>query len=265
MKTRFRQPLPPLRWRRLALYILCAIGVILIMGILRNCGPGSTLPEQKKGFSGGDTIDVAVVYGPGSYYLREGKLSGINYEKLTRMRDSLGWKLRLWPVVSAQEALDALSEGRYDVVASLPSDNTVKKRYLTTDEVYLDRLVLIQGMPETGRKSVKSALDLAGDTIHVERGSAAARRIHNLAREIGDTITVIEEDLGEEYLTMKVATGEMQFAVVNEQTARKMKETRYPELDTDTPVAFTQFQVWVVRRDNSSLLESINASLRQLK
>lgn len=249
-----------------ALYIFAVILVLVIMGLLRNCSAPDTLPHFKQGFSEGDTLDVAVVYAPGSYALSGDTLSGENYRLLSQLKDSLHWRLRLWPVVSAREALEALSAGQYDIVASLPSDHELKSKFLTTDEVYLDRLVLIQRSNPSDGEPVKSALDLARDTIHVEKDSPAKRRIINLSHEIGDTIFIAEEEsIGEEYLVMKTAAGQWRFAVVNEQTAKKMKESRYPELNIDTPVAFTQFQVWVLRPTDTLLKQHLDSALRVIR
>lgn len=255
----------PKRNRQVALYLLLLILVLVIAGILRNCNGPHRLAPADRGFSEGDTIDVAVVYGPGSYAMSGDTLTGENYRLLTLMRDSLGMKMRLWPVVSAAETLESLENGRYDVLASMPSDNDLKTHVLTTHEVWLDKLVLVQRPPMGDEKNITSALDLAKDTVHVEKGSAAERRIHNLMREIGDTIYIVaEENMGEEYLAMNTATGRFRFAVINEQTAKAMKKNRYPLLNIDTPVAFTQFQVWAVRRNDTGLLKRLNAAIDSL-
>ncbi len=255
----------PKRTRHIALYILLLIAVFVILGVLRNCKGPDTLAPVEKGNSAGDTLDVAVVYGPGSYSISGDTLSGNNYRRLTQLKDSLGWKLRLWPVVSATETLPALEAGQYDIIASMPSDTDLKKRFLTTREVWLDKLVLVQRKIE-GEKSITSALDLAKDTVYVESGSAAERRLHNLMREIGDTIYIkSEEGVGEEYLGIGIATGRYKYAVINEQTAKLLKEGRYPELDINTPVAFTQFQVWVLRGNETDLLKRLNAALDSLE
>lgn len=255
----------PKRHRQIALYLLLLILVLVLVGVMKNCSGPSRLAPTEKGFSEGDTLDVAVVYGPGSYALSGDTLTGENYRLLTLLRDSLGMKLRLWPVVSASETLPSLESGQYDILASMPSDNDLKTRVLTTHEVWLDKLVLIQRPAAGNERPITSALDLAKDTVHVEKGSAAERRLHNLMKEIGDTIYIAaEENMGEEYLAMNTATGRFRFAVVNSRMAEAMKNNRYPLLNIDTPVAFTQFQVWAVRRNDTALLKKLNAALDSL-
>lgn len=215
-----------------------------------------------------DTIHAAIVYGPDSYRVLTSEdgndsIIGINYHLLADLQDSLGVKVVMHPVIDRETALAKVSSGEYDILASLPADNYLKKKYLTTDEVYLDRMVLLQKRNHNGTLSAMSALDLDGDTIHLEKGSSAKRRIENLQKEIGGTINIIEEpELSEEYLAMKVANGTWKYTVVNEKIAQQMKE-QYPDLDFSTPVSFTQFQVWVMPQGRDSLLNIVNNYLSQ--
>lgn len=248
--------------KRVVVYIFLIVAVLVVAGLIRSLREPNSLGTPLRGFSQGDTLDVAVVYGPGSYELRGDTLAGENYSRLVRLRDSLGWPLRMWPVVSAVEALPALAEGRYDIVASLPSDNDLKTKFLTTDEVWLDRLVLVQRPPHGGESRISSALGLAGDTVHVEAGSSAERRLHNLMKEIGDTIYIVSHPSeGDEYLGIQTAVGKYRFAVINNEVAKRLKTGAYPQLDASTPVAFTQFQVWAIRPNDTELLRKLNEAI----
>ena len=253
-----------MRWGRIGVYAVLLILALCAMAALRHCpGQGKCAAPVK----GTDTIHAAVVYGPNSFRVLESadgndSITGINYQLLKALEDSLqGVKVVLHPVIDRDEALAKVASGTYDILASLPADNHLKKTFLTTDDVYLDRMVLLQKKNSSGLLPARSALDLENDTVHVERGSAATRRLENLQREIGGKIHVVEEDgLSEEYLAMKVATGVWKYAVVNERTAEDMKG-QYPDLDYSTPVSFTQFQVWVLPIGRDTLLSKINRFL----
>lgn len=242
------------------LLVLVIVAMVGLRGIVKR-GGGMPAGEQT------DTIHAALVYGPQSYRVimrEEGNdsIDGINYRLLSQLEDSLGVKVVLHPVIDREQALAKVATGEYDILASLPADNDLKKKYLTTEEVYLDRMVLLQKRRADGTLKAQSALDLAGDTIHVERGSAAKRRLENLEKEIGGKITIIEEpELSEEYLAMKVGDGTWRYTVVNEKTAGQMKE-QYPDLDYSTPVSFTQFQVWVLPQGSDTLLNRLNRFIR---
>lgn len=244
------------------LLLLIVIGAMIGIRFASKKNSGKIIPVAAS-----DTIRAAVVYGPNSYRVLttadgNDSIVGINYHLLKALQDSLGVVVEMHPVIERDEALVKVAAGYYDILASLPADNYLKENFLTTDEVCLDKLVLIQRRNADGSLPARSALALASDSVHVEKGSSAVRRIENLSKEIGEPIFIIEEEgLSEEYITMKVATGGWKYAVVNEKIADSM-ESNYPDLDYSTPVSFTQFQVWVLPIGRDSLLHNINNFLK---
>lgn len=250
---------------QIAVYALLLIIVIIAMFGLKRMSKGHSVinnaPKE-------DTIHAAVVYGPNSYRVLTSddgndSIIGINYHLLKGLEKELGVKVMLHPVIDRDDAMLKVKNGTYDILASLPADLYLKDTYLTTNDIYLDRMVLLQKRKPNGALSVRSSLDLDGDTIHVEKGSAAKRRLENLEKEIGGKIAIIEEpELSEEYLAMKIADGTWKYTVINEKTAEKMKE-QYPDLDYSTPVSFTQFQLWIMPQGRDSLLNLVNAYLKK--
>lgn len=258
------KPIHNVRKGQIILYVLLLLIFIGAMAGLRVLSGHKSATVREGNLS--DTIRAAVVYGPNSYRVLtsadgQDSIVGINYHLLRELRDSLGIVLEMYPVINRDEALAKVQSGEYDILASLPADNYLKQNFLTTNEICLDKLVLLQRRNPDGTKPVGSALELAGDTVHLEKGSASIRRIENLSKEIGDSIHIAEEEgLSEEYMAMKVARGAWKYAVVNEKTAEDMSST-YPNLDYSTPVSFTQFQVWVLNSRRDELLKRINALL----
>lgn len=245
---------------RIILYLILLLAALSAMASLRDCRR-HRLPAVETGSSGGDTLDVGILYGPLSYYMRGDTISGINYDIIRLLGRDLGRPVRFWPVVNITDGLRRLSHHRFHILASLPSGNSHKDRFIFTRSVFLDRLVLVQLPGADGKPTVTSALHLAGDTVYIPADSPAADRLRNLSREIGEHVEIMERrDLSEEYLCMKVATGELKYAVVNEKTALAMKEN-YPALDIENPVSFTQFQVWALNRADTTLLRSIDSWL----
>ena len=248
------------KYSQTLLYILLLIGALLLMGLVRRCGTSGPLPFVMKGDSGGDTLDVGILYGPMSFYTYDDTLGGLNYDLLNIMERETGQPVRLWPVASLSDALDRLQNGKFSMIASLPSDKSVKDRFLTTKSVFLDRLVLLQLADSSGKTSIHSVLDLGQDTIYIPKDSPAAARLENLSSETDIDIPFIETDLSEEYLCMKVASGELPLAVVNEKLARIMHQT-YPLLSYANPISFTQFQVWLLNPADSLLLRRVDSFL----
>ncbi len=253
------------RTMQIAVYALLLIIVIIAMFGLRHMSKGHAIHDNSVKE---DTIHAAIVYGPNSYRVLTSEdgndsIIGINYHLLKELEKELGTKVVLYPVIDRDDAMEKVRTGKYDILASLPADLYLKENYLTTGDIYLDRMVLLQKRQPNGTLSARSSLDLDGDTIHVEKGSAAKRRLENLQKEIGGSITIIEEpELSEEYLAMKVANGSWKYTVINEKTAEQMK-AQYPDLDYSTPVSFTQFQIWIMPQGRDSLLNLVNKFLEK--
>lgn len=253
------------RYGQTILYLLLLLMVVCIMAGTKRCSSSPLLPPTATGDSGGDTIDVGIVYGPMSYFIYEDTLGGLNYDLLRLFESQNGRALKFWPIVSLDEAQRRLETGKYDLLASLPLDNSVKQRFATTSSIFLDRLVLVQLTDSFGIAPISSALDLGSDTVFLQKNSPALERIKNLSKEIGIEIPVVPTaDLSEEYLCMKVAAGDIRLAVVNEKTASRMKE-KFPLLSYDNPISFTQFQIWIMNRDNENLSSEINPWLDSIK
>lgn len=238
------------KYLQMAAYILLTAILVLIIGVVRDCSRLPSVPMT--GHSGGDTLDIALIYGPGSYYLYGDTLGGINLEIAREFQNQTGSPVKLWPVTEPAEALSLLEEGAFDVVASLPLDNAIKQKFLVSESIFLDRLVLVQYSDSTGETPlIKSSLELDGKRVAVAAGSSAAHRMNNLAREIGGDITVEEvPELSDELITLKVASGALPLAVVNERVAKEVAKN-YPALLYDNNISFTQFQVWAFNPSDS--------------
>ncbi len=250
------RPAPPKKTRQLWLYILLIVAAVGAMLSLRTCG-GHGIPIEGRpeaGGSGGDTIDVGLVYGPMSYYMYGDTLGGYNYDLLRLIERREGVHFKFWPVNSLEDALARLRSGRFKLLLSLPEDAGFKDELRYSEPLFLDRQVLVR---RAGGTPI-SVLDLGGKTLHIEKGSPIAGRIRNLCREIGDTIYLEEHpDLSSELLVLKVQSGEMDYAVVNERIAAPLTR-KFPDIDISSPISFNQFQCAVTATADSALLTRFN-------
>lgn len=253
--------LPQPRRTMIFVYLLL---LMLAMGIflgLRNCSPRGVIVDRAKiGESTGDTIDVAMLYSPLNYYVYDDTLGGYCYDLLRSIAAIEHQPINFVAVTSPADALEKLKEGKVDVIAALPVNSGVTGRDLIyTDSIFTDRLVVVYSHKE-GEPAYDTPFSLAGQTIHLDSGSAALLRIRNLQKEIGDTIyTEQHPDLSGELIAMKVAGGDYGFGVVNSRVATDMQK-RFTQLQT-MPVGFTQLQSLVV--NDSTMLRRMNSLLRK--
>lgn len=245
------------KYIQIAAYLLITAIFIFFLGITRNCGKLQTVPIE--GFSRGDTIDIAILYGPGSLYIYEDSLAGINKEIAKKFSQETNVPVKTWAVSDPASGMAKLESGAFDILASVPLDNYIRNRFLVSESVFLDRLVLIQLKDSlTGEKIINSSLDLNEKKVFVAPASSALQRMQNLSEEIGGKIEIIEaKDLSDELLSLKVAGGDIPLAVVNEKVAQKIGES-YPNLNYDSSVSFTQFQVWIFNKSDSTVWNKFN-------
>ncbi len=251
----------------MALYLALLLFAVLAMVSIRTCSSSS---KSWRGYlsehSDGDTIDVAIEYSPLSLYRYADTLGGFNYDILRSIMTENRVRFKFHPMVSLSRGLEGLEDGTFDViVADMPMSADFMENFVYTEPVYLDRQVLVQLRDSTGRKPIESQLDLAGKEVWVPANSPIGSRIRNLASEIGDTIIVMQDDeYGSEQLFLLTATGEIGLSVVNERVAKALVKD-YPNVDIGTDVSFTQFQSWLMRKDDGAMTDSINSMIVRFK
>jgi membrane-bound lytic murein transglycosylase F len=135
------------------------------------------------------------------------------------------------------------------------------------------RQVLVQRKPENwammNQKQLESMmlrnqLDLAGKQVYVQAGSVYSDRLISLSDEIGGGIRVEEVQLESEQLVQRVALGEIDYAICDENVGL-VNTTYFPQLDVNTAISFPQYVAWGVRHRSDSLRAEINQWLGNFK
>lgn len=254
------------KWQ-LLIYAILLLIVIGVMISLKNCGKNNevvTTMSRVDRHSSGDTIDVAIEYSPLSYYTYGDTTGGFYYELLNLMSQTCDLKIKFHPIVSLKVALEGIDNGVYDFMAAqFPVTRENKELYLFSEALYLDKQVLVQR--NAGGIAIRSQLDLAGDTVTIVKGSPMRDRIMSLSREIGDTIYVISDSIyGPEQLFLMVASGDIKYAVINETIARKMVDS-HPNVDISQAISFSQFQSFVLKKDNYEMKKKLDECIKKVK
>ena len=76
---------------------------------------------------------------------------------------------------------------------------------------------------------------------------------------------VVDETYGPEQLFLQVASGEIDYAVINESIATSLAQQYNGTVDVTTAISFTQFQSWVLSKKNTALCDSLNAWLKYVQ
>ena len=256
------------KWKKLLwIYLILLAMVVVTMFSLWESSHQPIVrdyPEiEKEG-----VLRVTTEYSPTSYYIDGDSILGLQYELCQAIAKVSGLEVQLNLEMSLTKSFQELESGEIDVIArNIPITTENKELYLFTDPIWLNKQVLVQRTEKAngGIKPIHNQLMLGQKTLYLPKGSPALLRIHNLEEEIGDTIYTHEDELySDEQLIIMVAKGDIDFAVCDQQSAKKMKE-RFPQIDISTDISFTQLQSWAIRKESPILLDSLNLWLRKAK
>jgi membrane-bound lytic murein transglycosylase F len=213
-------------------------------------------------------------YNSVNYYIYRGEPMGYQYELLRKFTDHLGLRLELRIEENLEKGFELLEKGDVDLIAmGLTVTGKRRTQFDFTDPIIITRQVLVQQMPEGWQQMatrdqiesnlLRSSLELAGKTIHVEAGSIFKKRLQTLMDEIADTIYIIEDKREVEELIGAVARGEIEYTVADEHIAL-INERVYPGIDVKMPLSFPQKLAWAVKKTpEKQFLNEINLWLDQ--
>ena len=202
-------------------------------------------------------------YNSTNYFIYRGEPMGFHYELLTAFADHIGVDLEMVTENQLENAFDLLNDGKADLLAiGLTVNTTRRNEILFSDPIYETRQVLVQRKPQhwqsmtqdkINKKLIRNQLDLANKIVFVQERSSHSERLHSLAREIGDSIIIVEVPSDAEKLIQNVEEGLIEYTVCDENIAQ-VNSTYYPDIDIKTPVSFPQNIAWGMRMENSDML-----------
>ena len=215
-------------------------------------------------------IRVAIENNSSSYFIYRGAPMGYHYELLYRFAQKYDLTLRFITCKTPEEALSMLQNGECDLIAmhlSITGDRTKHVRFTTPlREVYQ---ILVQRKPDDRKtmtaeaiekQLIRQPLQLAGKTVTISENSSFTLRLHNIMREIGDTIFIIEVNQTEEELFDAVAKGTVDYTICDDPDAT-LNGRYYPNVDSKTPISFNQKAAWAVAPNAVALCDSLNIFL----
>ncbi|MFP4288312.1 MAG: transglycosylase SLT domain-containing protein [Bacteroidota bacterium] len=214
-------------------------------------------------------------YNSTNYFVYRGQPMGFHLEMLKLFTQHIGVDLELFVSNDLQENFACLmAQDECDLIAMDLTVTRQRRNLLDFTEPHSQtRQVLIQRRPEDWYSMrsteiedqlVRSQLDLARKTIHVQKNTSFMVRLNNLMDEIGDTIYIVEVEEETEQLIERVANGEIEYTVSDEHVAM-VNQTYYPNIDIQTPLSFSQNLSWAVRHDTPLLKEAIDEWMRKFK
>lgn len=249
-------------------YIALLALVLAAMWMLSRCShPQRTSVAATFEHPAGDTLAVAIEMSPLTYAYSGDTVVGFDYEMLRAICAEHGRPVVFQPFAPLEYALKGLENRTFDlVVANLPATTRLRDEFGTTESIFTDRAVLVQRIdPADSASLITNTRQLDRQEVWVADGSSLRSRLEHLAAEAGQTI-IIKSDpkYSAELLGIMVQQGRIPRAMINETVARQLKAD-YPDLDISLPISFSQFQTWIVRKNDSELLQTLNSWIAEFK
>lgn len=207
-----------------------------------------------------DTLKVATLYSPLSFFLYREDTMGYDYTLVNEFAKSKNIKLDITVASSLEKAVSLLDSGLIDLIAyEVPVTSSFKtKVYPCGPEIFTSQ-VLVQRI-EPGKKLITDVTELVGEDVWVEANSKYQHRIENLNQELGGGINIhqIERDtIVDEDIIELVARQEIPLSIVDSDVAR-INKTYYNNIDVSLDVSFGQRSSWGVSPTNAWLGDSIS-------
>ncbi|HBX51676.1 MAG: hypothetical protein A2W98_05805 [Bacteroidetes bacterium GWF2_33_38] len=208
------------------------------------------------------------------YFIYKGEPMGYQFEMLKNLADYLNVKLEIIVSNDLDEIFEKLENHECDIIAINLTITDKRSQLINfSNPLSQTRQVLVQKKPENwynlsklelDSTIVRNPKDLAGKQVYIQRNTSHEDRLKNISKEIGDSIHIVELDIETEEIISKVASGEIAYAISDENVAL-VNQKYYPILDINTAIGSYQDIAWGVRKGSDSLLSSINSWLEKFK
>lgn len=206
-----------------------------------------------------DTLRVATLYSPLSYFSYRDEEMGYDYTLIKQFAEDKGLVLDLKVAPSMKKMIDMLNDGSVDILAYEVPVTAEYKSILPAGPENLTTQVLVQPR-NAGDSLIIDVTQLVGRDVYVEKNSKYQYRLENLNEELGGGINIHIVDLDTlitENLIDMVSDGKIPLTIIDSNIA-KINKTYYPKLDISLQLSFPQRQAWGVSENKPWLADSIN-------
>ncbi|MCC8119583.1 MAG: transporter substrate-binding domain-containing protein [Bacteroidales bacterium] len=248
-----------------SMYLLPAVAVLCapLWMITNSCGGGGNSSDGPHELP--DTMNVATLYGPASFFFYRDTMMGYDYDLMEELAKEHGFFVNWVIANSIEEAIEMVDAGDAEILAAeVPDTDPYKKQVILCGPYHNIEQVLVQPPGDT---VIVDVSQLAGRTVYVEKDTKGAEVLEKLNQDMGDVINVRAVDadsLATEDMLAAVARGDIKLAVTDNETA-KFNKTYHPDLNITLALNRPEKAQWAVAKDNRWLADSLDTWMKQAK
>jgi peptidoglycan lytic transglycosylase F len=237
------------------------------------------------------TLVVLAPYNSTTYFIYQGEPLGYEYELLQTFAKEHGVALKMIVATDPESLLPLLNSGEGDLAAARLIPTPENEAVVSfTRALYHTEPTLVQQAeaPSKAGEGADKALEpgpadqlpevdiearlitkpsqLAGKAVNLPEKSPYRRTLVELSDEISGDVQVVEMGgkIQDETLAQKVARGEVQFTVMQENLAQ-LKEAEFKNLKVRPIVGRSHSVSWAVRKNSPELIGALNKWIEEKK
>ncbi len=238
-------------------WLILVLAIAMVATGFAGCNKGQRSEEKPLP----DTLRVATLYSPTSYFSYRDEEMGFDYTLVKQFAEDKGLVLDLKVAPSMSKMIEMLDSGEVDLLAyDIPITAEFKGSVLPTGPVNNTSQVLVQPKHANLDSLITDVTQLVGRDVYVEKNSKYQYRLENLNEELGGGIvihTVDRDTMITEDLIDMVSRGMISLTVVDSDIAR-LNKTYYKDLEITLALSFPQRHSWGVSPSKPWLADSIN-------
>lgn len=210
----------------------------------------------------GLSLRVITRNSPETYFLWRGELMGFEYELMREFSQRNKVKLEMVVADSFEEMTRLLADGKGDVIAAGLSRTDERKKL--TDIAFSIRYNRVSELLVAHKDSspINNLSDLKDRTLNIRKSSAFWKTAQGIAKEHGAQINIVDETKSTEMLIGQVADKAIDLTIADSNLISIEKQFRDQIV---TPLTLNESipYAYMVRKDNTQLLQSINNFIRK--
>ena len=196
------------------------------------------------------------------YYLYRGQPMGFEHDLAKAFADHLGVRLEIRIADKWEGMIPDIQTGEADMIAADLTITAKRLRQVAFSDGYLTTRQQI--LTNRYHPGIRSPTDLAGQTVHVRRGTSYQERLEEMQQAGIDVAIQLHADLPTEELIRQVAAGKIGITLADEHIAQ-LNRRYYPKARIVSPVSENQAIGWAVHKQAHNLRRRINRFIKTIK
>ncbi|HBZ33467.1 MAG TPA: hypothetical protein DEO38_00030 [Bacteroidales bacterium] len=244
------------------------ITIFIVMVLLCTCNNNSSnkhprLCPDLVEIVARDTLRIATMTGPTSYFYYRDQEVGYDYELAQELADYLQLTPQYILARTHSEMLHMLQNGQVDIIAYNLAPLRIDKGLKFWPIHEKSQLVLLQ---HKSAQPISSVQNVADTKIHVARNSIFEQHIKNLNEETGGQIRIVltPDTMREEELVADVNSKKIDATVIYKNTYQLFRK-KYHNITTSAPISVSIATGWVTNTEAEELNSAIERWLATLK